>query len=345
MPAAVPRLQNPHPEHRTTHSHQLVSKPGMLPVAYRVTPALMVLATAMAAQEPGAPAVKQSDPLRANVRNAVVSRGGSARSRAWQVLLAGVDDKKALVRVSALTALEDFGGAGVRLAATRLREDKDADVRTCAALALGQMNSRAAVSSLRAALHDSDPGVSFAAAQALWQLGDRSGRQILLQVLAGERAASDSFLQSGMRDVRHKLQNPRGLVLMGAEKGAGTLLGPFSFGIPVAKQFLADPANAQRALTANLLSRAPDRDTVEVLKNALWDKDWAVREASARAVGRMKRRDFIPLLIPLLNDDKPPVRYAAAVAILKIMPSGALPPRSASAPPTVSAEVLPQKQP
>jgi HEAT repeat protein len=298
-----------------------------------------VLATAMAAQQPGAPAVHQSGALPANVTNAVVSRRGTARSRAWQVLLAGVNDKKALGRVSALTALGDLGGGGVRLAAIRLREDKDADVRTCAALALAQMKSRAAISSLRAALHDPDAGVSFAAAQALWQLGDRSGRQVLLEVLTGQRAASDSFLHSSMRDVQHKLQNPRALVYMGAEKGAGALMGPFSFGIPVAKQFLADPANAQRALTANLLSRAPDRDTLEALKNALWDKDWAVRQASARAVGSMKRRDFIPLLIPLLNDDKPPVRYAAAVAILKIMPGVPTAPSPASPPPTVSAEV------
>lgn len=260
---------------------------------------------------------------------------------AWQVLGEGLSDKKALTRVAAVTAMADLGRSGVRPAADRLRDDKDADVRIAAALVLGQMKSSSAIPVLRTALRDPDPGVSFAAAQSLWQLGDNTGRQVLLEVLAGERAANDNLLRSGMRDVQHKLQNPKSLVAMGAEKGAGTLLGPLSMGIPVAKQFLAEPANSPRALTVNLLSRTPDRTTVEALKKALWDKDWGVRQASARAAGNIKRRDFVPLLAMLLEDSKPAVRYTAAVAILRIVSAhaGAAPSLPAGSKPLISAEV------
>jgi HEAT repeat protein len=310
----------------------------MLRVACQFTAILILFATAVAGQERGTSV--PADHGSSKVAKAVGNKPRDMHAAAWQVLGEGLSDKKALSRVAAVTAMADLGRSGVRPAAARLQEDKDADVRIAAALVLGQMKSRSAIPVLRTALRDTDPGVSFAAAQSLWQLGDNTGRQVLLEVLEGERAASDNLLRSGMRDVHHKLQNPKALVAMGAEKGAGTLLGPISMGIPVAKQFLAEPANSPRALTVNLLSRTPDRATVEALKKALWDKDWGVRQASARAAGNIKRRDFVPLLAMLLEDSKPAVRYTAAVAILRITGrAGATLPQPAGSKPLVSAEV------
>jgi HEAT repeat protein len=243
----------------------------------------------------------------------------SANADAWKVLTGGVADKKAVNRIAALTALADLGAVpqGVRLVSRSLA-DNDADVRKQAALTLGMMRSPLAIPRLRAALQDQDAAVSFAAAQALWNLGDHSGRNILFEVLEGERSATTGFVDTQVRGMRHRLQNPKSLVGMGAEKGASALLGPFSFGIPVAKQMLANPVSSQRALTVSLLSHEPDAQTVEALKKALSDKDWTVRQASVRAAADLHRRDFIPVLTPLLNDNKLPVSFSAAVAIVRL---------------------------
>jgi len=238
---------------------------------------------------------------------------------AWNVLRSGVGDKKAVNRIATLSALADLGplAQGIRLVARSLSDD-DADVRRQAALTLGMMKSRLAIPVLRPALEDRDAGVSFAAAQALWNLGDHSGRNILFEVLAGERSPTSRFVDTQVRGMRHRLQSPKSLVGMGAEKGAGALLGPFSFGVPVAKQMLANPVSSQRALTVSLLSHAPDTQTIQALKKALADKDWTVRQASVRAAADLHRRDFIPVLAPLMDDAKLPVSYSAAVAILKL---------------------------
>ncbi len=281
---------------------------------------LVLCACCSAAQPPRAaqtaPASKRST---ANAGGKQPDGQSSLSSAAWKVLRDGLEDKKAANRVAALVALGDLGRipGGVRLVEQSL-DDKDGDVRKQAALALGAMRARVAIPRLRAALEDKDAGVAFAAAQSLCALGDRAGRSLLMQVLAGERPATDGLLDSEMREVHHRLQNPKGLMAMGAEKGAGALLGPFSFGIPVAKQMLASPASSERALTVALLAHDPDPATLAMLKKALWDKDWTVREAGARAAGGMRQRDFMPLLAPLLEDAKPPVRYSAAVAILRL---------------------------
>ena len=247
------------------------------------------------------------------------ARRSSIATTAWNVLREGLGDKKAANRIAALSALSDLGPMpGSVGLASGLLDDKDADVRKQAALTLGAMKARTAIPRLRAALEDKDAGVTLAAAQALCTLGDRAGRNVLLQVLAGERPTTGGLLDTEMREMHHRLQDPKGLVVMGAEKGAGALLGPFSFGIPVAKQMLANPASSERALTVALLAHDPDPETLNKLKKALWDKDWAVREASARAAGSLRQRDFVPLLAPLLEDQKSPVRYSAAVAILRL---------------------------
>jgi HEAT repeat protein len=276
-------------------------------------------ASGFAAQNAGG--VKTDSTATGNLSAQQVSASRSITTTAWRVVAAGLKDGKAANRIAALRALADLGPVyrGVNLASGSLK-DRDADVRRQAALALGAMKARSAVPSLRAALEDKDAGVTFAAAQALWALGDRAGRNILLQVLAGQRPATDGLLDTGIREVHHRLQNPKGLVAMGAEKSAGALLGPFSFGIPVAKQILADPGSSERALTVALLAHDPDPQTLSQLKKALWDKDWTVREAGARAAGTLRRRDFIPLLAPLLEDQKAVVRYSAAVAIVRLTP-------------------------
>jgi HEAT repeat protein len=230
-----------------------------------------------------------------------------------------VADKKVVNRLALFSAIGDLGAnlKGVRLSERGLN-DKDPDVRAAAATSLGEMKSRAAIPKLRIALADKAPQVSFAAAKSLWQLGDRTGRRVLLDILEGEKPASDSFIQSGKRDMQRKLQDPKGLAMLGAEKGAGALLGPFSMGIPLMKELRGEGAGSPRAVSATMLAARPDKETIEALKRALSDRDWTVRAAAARAIGKLGRPDLSAFLTTALEDSKPSVRFAAAVSVIRL---------------------------
>jgi len=241
------------------------------------------------------------------------------REQAWKVLEEGVYDKKVVNRLAVFSAIGDLGSnvKGVRLAERGL-DDEDPDVRAAAAASLGEMKSHVAIPKLRLALTDKAPQVSFSAAKSLWQLGDRSGRRVLLDILQGERPASDNFLQSSKRDMQRKLQDPKRLAVMGAEKGAGALLGPFSVGIPLMKELRGEGSGSPRAVSATLLATNPDDEAIEALKTALTDRDWTVRAAAARALGRLGRPELGDFLASSLEDSKPGVRYAAAVSVIRL---------------------------
>jgi len=197
-------------------------------------------------------------------------------------------------------------------------QDKDPDIRAQAATTLGAMKYRPAIRLLHHALQDKAPQVSFAAARSLWELGDFSGRQVLLDVLEGTKGTSDGLVDSNVRDMHRKLKNKKGLVVMGAERGASELMGPLSFGMPLIKQQFVGSPNAARAAIANLLARHPDRETLQALKVALMDRDWEVRASAAQAIGKLGRPETAKWLEYSLEDGKPIVRYAAAAGILRI---------------------------
>jgi HEAT repeat protein len=244
----------------------------------------------------------------------------AATARAWRTLSDGVNAKRFNDRIIALKALADLGPnpRGIRLVATVLK-DKDPDVRAQAAATLGEMKSRVAIAPLRLALDDEAPQVSFAAARSLWQLGDTAGRRVLLEVLQGEKGTKDGFLAGHVRGARRQLQDKKGLVAMGAEKGAGGFLPlPFSLGVGLVKGEFSPETNLARADCANLLARRPDKETMLAFKAALVDRDWSVRAAAARALGQMGRPEARQWLEFALQDSKPAVRDAAAVAILRM---------------------------
>jgi HEAT repeat protein len=98
--------------------------------------------------------------------------------------------------------------------------------------------------------------------------------------------------------------------MLGAEKGAGALLGPFSMGIPLMKELRGEGAGSPRAVSATMLAARPDKETIEALKRALSDRDWTVRAAAARAIGKLGRPDLSAFLTTALEDSKPNSEYA-----------------------------------
>jgi HEAT repeat protein len=194
-------------------------------------------------------------------------------------------------------------------------------VRQTAALTLGKMKARQSIPKLRESLNDSSPPVSFAAARSLWQLGDHSGRDVFIDVLAGERRASDGLIKGNLKGTYKKYHSPTALALLGAKEAAGALFGPLGYGIMAAEELAKDRSASARALSASLLAADPNPDCVRELKDALQDKNWTVRAAAAEALGKMPHLAQTRDLEPLLNDDKEAVRLMAAGSIVRLSQS------------------------
>ncbi|HYM09191.1 MAG TPA: HEAT repeat domain-containing protein [Bryobacterales bacterium] len=238
---------------------------------------------------------------------------------AWAVLTHGATDPSVTKRAQALAAL---GTIGPLPRAAQLVEaglsDKDWSVRQAAAASLGVMGSTSSIPKLRQALQDETPDVSFTAAKSLWEMGDRSGRDVFLEILAGERSDSPGLVRGAMRDAKAKFHNRSGLALMGVKEGAGYALGPFAIGVTLLEDALKDSTATARALSAGLLGTDTDPQSFQQLGEALGDKNWIVRAAAAKALGARSDKTVIPKLQARLEDDKDPVRYMAAASIIRL---------------------------
>ena len=237
----------------------------------------------------------------------------------WQILKAGAANHNVTRRGEAVAALGTIGPKTrvVRLLEQSLKDD-DASIRQLAASTLGEMRARTAIPKLKEALHDDAPAVTFAAAKSLWLMGDRAGRAIFIQILSGEKSASNGVLKDQLQATKKKLQDPEKLALIGAKEAASSFFGPGGWGIKVMEEVMQDRSASARALSAILLGPDATLDALEQLQGALTDKNWIVRAAAAQALGSSRHRDQIQYLRPLLQDDKPAVRYMSAASIVRL---------------------------
>jgi HEAT repeat protein len=243
----------------------------------------------------------------------------SAQDEAWaaldQSLKAGAEHK--IQALAALATIRDCSEAVKR--AQDAFEDKDAQVRQAAALALGQMKAKEAVPLLKRALDDTGE-VAFAAAKALTDIGDPSGREMLIAVLAGERKDTPGMITNAMRDAKHKLHHPQGLILMGAEDAAGAMFGPASWGIEATKDAvdLKGKGTPGRAAAAAYLAKDTDPYAVTLLEWALGDDNQFVRAEAAKGLGVRGNAESIAKLRNLLSDSHTRVRAMAAASIINL---------------------------
>jgi HEAT repeat protein len=236
------------------------------------------------------------------------------------MLTDAISSDKARSRSDAVSALSIVGPdrRAVRTVENEL-DDKDEGIRALAATSLGDMRARSAIPKLRKAMNDPSPRVSFAAAQALWTLGDHSGRDLLYDVLIGERKATEGVVKSHVDKVKKDLHDPKTLALIGINEASGAFLGPFAMGISFAEEYAKDSSAPVQARCANLLASDNTSDTAEQLASALDDKNWIVRAAAAKALAEMNRRQMVPKLKDMMETDKDePARLVAAAAILKL---------------------------
>jgi HEAT repeat protein len=245
----------------------------------------------------------------------------AGRNAAWDALDKSLQDGAAEHRQQALAALSTMGDMAdaVKRAEGALR-DKDTLVRQSAALALGEMKAKAAIPSLQAALDDSPP-VAFAAAKALMNMGDRSGEQMLISVLAGERKDSEGIMTNAMRKAKSKLRHPQELIFMGAQDATGAMFGPVSAVFPAVKDTVELKGNGVpgRAAAAAYLVKDPDPYAIALLEWALADESQFVRLEAAKGLGQRGNAASIPKLQALLGDPHTMVRDMSAASILRIL--------------------------
>lgn len=199
-------------------------------------------------------------------------------------------------------------------------EDKDYSVRQAACVSLEQMKARQAIPSLKTALDDKAPEVAFAAAKALYTMGDPMGREVLVAVLLGDQADSSGFFKGSMHDMKEKMHDPKGLMLIGVKEGAGAFLGPASAGIPVAEGLMKDANASGKTAAVALLAKDTNPETAKAIREALGDKNWTVRAAAIRTLALNDRRDALKDIIPLMDDKKDEVTFSAAAAVIRLQP-------------------------
>jgi HEAT repeat protein len=247
---------------------------------------------------------------------------GQPSQTAWNLLNDAFHDKNPDKKKQAITAIGSIGPTpeSIKLLEQALH-DEDPVMRQTAAAVLGQGKFRQCIPELKASLDDESGEVAFTAAKALWDMGDHSGREVIDEVLSGERKDATGLVEGAKRDAKAKLHNPKSLALIGAKEASGALLGPFSIGIYAAEQAMKDGSAAGRILATTLLAQDCDNAAVQLLeKTFASDKSWAVRAASAKAIGQCGGPNSIPKLEQALSDSHDAVRDMAAAAIVRLSP-------------------------
>jgi HEAT repeat protein len=229
------------------------------------------------------------------------------------------DDKHPQTRIQALAALGLLRSPDSERMIGNAMLDADVDVRTAAALAAGQTRDPNLTTSLRNLLDDKEPQVAFTAALTLAKMGDRSGEDILMAVVDGDRRTQAGVLHGTEHKISRELHNPAKLAKLGATQGAAMLLGPFGFGITAIEFMRQSGGDAARAAAIEQIAQEKTEPIHRELLDALKDKDPGVRAAAAKVLVDYHDQETQDAIYSLLLDPKDPARLTAAAAYLRIM--------------------------
>jgi HEAT repeat protein len=239
-------------------------------------------------------------------------------NEAWTLLTnAAGDAKHPQTRIQALAALGLMRSPRSEKMITDAMADPDLDVRTAAALAAGQTKDRNLTTNLRDLLDDKEPQVAFTAAVTLWKMNDKSGEDILMAVVDGDRSAGPTLMRGTEHSISRELHDPSAMAKLGALQGASMLLGPFGFGITAYEYIHKNGGDLSRVSAIELVAQERTEPIHKELVAALGDKDPAVRAASAKALVDYRDKDTSMAVYALFADPKQPVRLTAAAAYLR----------------------------
>jgi HEAT repeat protein len=228
------------------------------------------------------------------------------------------DPKHPDARIQALAALGTLGvNARAETLIVAAMKDSDVDVRTAAVLAAGQTKNRNLTTPIRNMLNDKEPQVAFASATTLWKMNDRSGEDILIAIVDGDRKATAGLKNSAMHTMNKDLHSPSTLARIGALQAGSMLLGPFGIGITAYEYMRKNGGDSARVTAIEQISQEKTNPIRTNLVSALGDKDPAVRAAAAKALGTNYHDKAISdALLPVFDDPKKPVRLTAAAAYI-----------------------------
>lgn len=244
----------------------------------------------------------------------------STIQQAEQVLNQGLSEKNPVKRKEAVIALSLEGARDTVFDFLKSAlADDDVPVRIAACASLSELKDKRAIPLLEKALDDNAPEVSFTATQILWQMNQPIGRDILMEILAGERKTNSSYLVQQKRDAMRTMKNPGGLFKVIVKQGIGFVPVPgLGMGISSMEAIFKDSSVSGRALAALLLTEDKQPDSLLLLRESLADNDWTVRAAAIHALALRNHPEVRDDLVPLLEDKKEAVRYRAAAAYLRL---------------------------
>jgi len=240
--------------------------------------------------------------------------------QAWVILNDAVTDPKSTqlqTRIQALAALSLLRCPRSAKMIADAMTDPDLDIRTAAALAAGQTRDPNLSANLRNLLDDKEPQVAFTAAMTLWKMGDKSGEDILMAVVDGERSAGPTTMHGTEHKIDKDLHDPKMLAKLGVMQGAAMALGPFGYGITAFEFIHQSGGDLTRVAAIEQISQEKTDPIHKVLLAALADKDPALRAAAAKALAENHDRTTSNAIYDLFADKKYPVRLTAAAAYLR----------------------------
>ena len=245
-------------------------------------------------------------------------------TKAWQILDQGLADKNPVKRKDAVIALGLAGSSTeVFTRLTNALTDKDVDVQVATCATLGSLKNKRAIELLTNTVKSEIPEVAYAAASGLFQLGQPLGRDVLIDVLQGEKKNTSNYLTTQKRGVVQLLQNRPAMMRMALKEGIGMIPIPGAgFGAASLEAILKDAGMSGRALVATMLANEKDAASLQALRDSLDDKSWSVRAAAVHSLAVRNRPEVLNEVLPLMDDKNDAVRFRAAAASLRLASIG-----------------------
>ena len=245
----------------------------------------------------GEEAAQLAEGLKQQLRQGEIPAGDSD---AIEKMVAGLGDKRGLLRLTFAESLGAIGSTAVPSLCIAMRRHENVTVRRAAAKTLTLINDvKALPDLLEALLEDPDPVVQGSAVGAMACIGAASVDG-LLDVLINPKS---SQMQIGLASW--------GLSFVGAKAPEA-----------LRKAACSEHAQVRTAAIAALgdqIQQLDDLDARELLQNALKDPEEEVRAEATTLLGKLHDTNWgAPLLLPMLSDQHPQVRKNAALSLMKL---------------------------
>ena len=221
-------------------------------------------------------------------------------AQAIEKMVAGLGDRRGLLRLTFAESLGTVGSAAVPALCTAMCEHENVTVRRAAAKTLTLISDQSALPFLLQALvNDADPVVQGSAVGAMAVIG-ADAVDGLLEILVNP---TNTPMQTGLASW--------GLSFVGARA-------------PEALREAARSSNARIRTAAigalgDQIQNLGDEDARQLLMDALKDEDEEVRAEASTLMGKLNDSQWaLPLLLPNLNDGSSLVRKNAALSLMKL---------------------------